>query len=155
MSAHTSTGERVVFHASLIHGHGGYAAQALPAGTRLIEYLGERITKAESHRRCEANNPFIFDLDDQTDLDGNVDWNPARWLNHSCAPNCTAEFDAGRIWLVAARALQAGEELTFNYGYDLTNYRDFPCRCGATTCVGFMVAEEHFEQVRQEHPGPA
>lgn len=155
MSAHDSTREPVVFRASLIHGNGGYAAQALPAGTRLIEYLGERISKAESHRRCEANNPFIFELDDQTDLDGDVDWNPARWLNHSCAPNCTAEFDAGRIWLVAARDLVAGEELTFNYGYDLTNYRDFPCRCGAPACVGFMVAEEHFPVVRQAHPGPA
>lgn len=155
MSAHVLTGERVVFRASLIHGNGGYAAQALPAGTRLIEYLGERITKAESHRRCEANNPFIFELDDETDLDGNVDWNPARWLNHSCAPNCEAELDEGRIWLVAARALMAGEELTFNYGFDLTNYRDFPCRCGAATCVGFMVAEEHFEQVRLDNPRPA
>ncbi|MEN9573947.1 MAG: hypothetical protein RL514_1802 [Verrucomicrobiota bacterium] len=153
MSAHGPSGERVVFRASPIHGNGGYAAQALSAGTRLIEYLGERINKEESHRRCEANNPFIFELDDQTDLDGNVEWNPARWLNHSCAPNCLAESDEGRIWLVAARDLVSGEELTFNYGYDLANYRDFPCRCGVPTCVGFMVAEEHFERVRLENQG--
>ena len=153
MSTTTTVG-LAEFRSSPIHGHGGFAARDVPAGTRLIEYLGERIDKAEADRRCKADNPFIFYLDEETDLDGNVDWNPARWLNHSCAPNCTAEFDAGCIWLVAARDLAAGEELTFNYGYDLPNYRDFPCRCGAATCVGFMVAEEHFPVVRQAHPRP-
>lgn len=155
MSATSLMGGLVTFRPSGIHGNGGFAATAVPAGTRLIEYVGERITKEESHRRCEANNPFIFHLDDETDLDGNVDWNPARWLNHSCAPNCEAELDAGRIWIAALRDLAAGEELTFNYGYDLTDYRDFPCRCGSAACVGFMVAEEFFAQVRVENPVPA
>lgn len=144
--------ELIVFRASHIHGSGGFAATTIAEGTPLIEYLGERISKAESQRRCEANNPFIFHLDDATDLDGNVEWNPARWLNHSCEPNCEAELDAGRIWIVAARALRAGEELTFNYGYDLADYRDFPCRCGKPQCVGFIVAEEYFPQVRLENP---
>jgi hypothetical protein len=81
-----------------------------------------------------------------------VDWNPARFLNHSCAPNCEAQFADGRIWLVAIRDIRAGEELTFNYGYDLTDYREHPCRCGAVSCVGYIVAEEFFEHVRrQEH----
>lgn len=152
MSATSLTGGLVAFRPSGIHGNGGFAAMAVPAGTRLIEYVGERISKEESHRRCEANNPFIFQLDDETDLDGNVDWNPARWLNHSCAPNCEAELDEGRIWIVALRDIAAGEELSFNYGYDLTDYRDFPCRCGAPACVGFMVAEEYFPLVRVEKP---
>jgi SET domain-containing protein len=81
-----------------------------------------------------------------------VDWNPARWLNHSCAPNCEADLDAGRIWIVALRDLTPGEELTFKYGYDLTDYRDFPCRCGAPACVGFIVVEEYFPLVRVENP---
>jgi len=145
-------GGQITFQTSRIHGSGGFAATDVPAGTRLIEYVGDRISKAESRRRCEANNPFVFELDDDTDLDGNVDWNPARWLNHSCAPNCEAELDEGRIWIVALRDFAVGEELTFNYGYDLTDYRDFPCRCGAPACVGFMVAEEFFAQVRAENP---
>lgn len=151
----TATGGLAEFRPSPIHGHGGFAARAVPSGTRLIEYLGERISKDESHRRCEANNPFVFQLDDETDLDGNVDWNPARWLNHSCEPNCSAECDEGRIWIVAARDLEAEEELTFNYGYDLADYRDFPCRCGTPACVGFMVAEEFFAVVRMENPARA
>lgn len=146
----SAASQLIEFRASGIHGRGGFASKAVPVGTQLIEYLGERISKEESRRRCEENNPFIFDLDDEVDLDGNVEWNPARWLNHSCEPNCAAEIDESRIWIAATRALRVGEELTFNYGYDLEDYRDFPCKCGKPCCVGFIVAEEFFEQVRRE-----
>ena len=142
--------DAILFKASGIHGTGGFARVDFAAGAPVLEYVGEKITKTESLRRCEANNEFIFALDDEFDLDGNVSWNPARFLNHSCAPNCDAEMDDdGRIWIVAARAIKAGEELTFNYGYDLDEYRDYPCRCGAVGCVGYIVAEEFFEHVRQ------
>ena len=140
----------VEFRSSAIDRRGGFARTGIPAGTRVIEYVGERISKAESLRRCEANNEYIFTLDDEHDLDGNVPWNPARLLNHSCAPNCEAELDEGRIWIIALRDIRAGEELTFNYGYDLENYREHPCRCGATECVGFIVAEEYFDHLRRQ-----
>ena len=133
---------------SAIHGVGGFAKADIATGTRVIEYIGERITKAESLRRCESNNEYIFSLGDTHDLNGNVPWNPARFLNHSCDPNCEAEPDGGRVWIVARRDIRAGEEITFNYGYDLEDYRDHPCRCGATECVGYMVAAEFFEHVR-------
>lgn len=155
MSAPPTAGNLIAFQSSLIHGRGGFATAEIPVGTRLIEYLGERISKAESQRRCEGGNPFIFHLDEQTDLDGDVEWNPARWLNHSCEPNCDAEEEDGRIWIATTRAVAAGEELTFNYGYDLADYRDYPCRCGKPTCVGFMVAEEFFAHVRMENPAMA
>jgi hypothetical protein len=137
---------------SAIHGTGGFARTAIHAGTRVIEYVGEKITKAESLRRCESNNEYIFALGDGFDLDGNVDWNPARFLNHSCAANCEAELDGGRLWIVAQRDIAAGEELTFNYGYDLVDYREHPCCCGTPTCVGYIVAEEFFEHLRR-HSG--
>jgi len=147
------------FRPSGIHGLGGYARQPLPVGTRIIEYVGERITKAEAARRCEAGNHFIFTLDDEWDLDGDVPWNPARFLNHSCAPNCEAEEDAGRIWIVTLRDIVAGEELCFNYGYDLADFEEHPCRCGAAGCVGYMVAEEFFpvlrEKLQASFPGPS
>jgi SET domain-containing protein len=142
--------ELIQFRHSRIHGTGGYARQAIPAGARVIEYVGERITKAESLAQCEADNVYIFTIDDQFDLNGNVDWNPARFLNHGCAPNCEAEQDEERIWILALRDIEAGEELTFNYGYDLEDYREHPCRCGAPACVGFIVAEEFFDQVRTQ-----
>ncbi len=127
---------------------------AISQGTRVLGYQGERISKAESLRRCEQNNGFIFALNDQEDLDGNVAWNPARFLNHSCAPNCEARMEEDRIWIVASRAILAGEEITFNYNYDLVDYRDYPCRCGAPNCVGYIVAEEFFEHVRTRHSAP-
>ena len=132
---------------SPIHGLGGFAKTAIRQGTRIVEYVGERISKSDSVRRCEQNNEYVFTLNDEQDLDGNVAWNPARFLNHSCAPNCEAELEDGHIWIIAARDIRAGEEITFNYGYDLVDYQDYPCRCDSPRCVGYMVAEEFFEHV--------
>jgi SET domain-containing protein len=138
----------LVFKESHIHGLGGFAKTDIPSGSRVIEYVGEKITKQESVRRCEASNHYIFALNEREDLDGNVDWNPARYVNHSCAPNCEVEWDGSHLWLVAKRDIQAGEEITFNYGYDLVDYREYPCACGAAECVGFIVAEAFFETLR-------
>jgi hypothetical protein len=139
--------ELVKFKSSPIHGTGGFAKTPIRNGTHIIEYLGERISKGESLRRCEQNNEFIFALSDEQDLDGNVAWNPARFINHSCAPNCEAEKDDDHIWIIATRDIGAGEEITFNYGYDLVDYKDHPCQCGSPQCVGYMVAQEYFEHV--------
>ncbi len=140
----------VIFRQSTIHGLGGFAKCDIPKDARILEYLGERIDKQESTRRCQANNVYVFSLNEQYDLDGSVSWNPARFLNHSCSPNCEALLDEDHIWLVAFRDIRAGEELTFNYGFGLENYRDYPCHCGSPDCVGFMVAEAYFDHVRQQ-----
>ncbi len=133
---------------SAIHGTGGYARVDIPAGTRIIEYVGERIDKVESAKRCEAENAYIFTLDNNCDLDGDVSWNPAKFINHSCAPNCEAEWDEGRIYINALRDLKPGEELTFNYGFDMEEYHEHVCQCRAPECVGFIVAAEFFDQIR-------
>src|SRR4051794_5310099 len=119
----------VEFGPSPIHGQGGFALADIAARTRVIEYVGRIISKQESLEKCELNNPFIFFLNAERDLDGDVRWNPARLLNHSCSPNCEAELLDGRIWIVARRAINNGEEITFNYGYDLEDYHEHPCRC--------------------------
>jgi SET domain-containing protein len=150
----TDTAEWLVFKTSPIHGTGGFARSNLPAGTRVIEYIGRRITKAESLQCCEANNEYVFALDEDHDLDGNVGWNPARFLNHSCAPNCEAVRVSGRIWIVSSRDIRAGEEVSFNYGYDLEDYREHPCHCGAPGCAGYIVAAEFAEQVRRRNQAP-
>ena len=139
---------RVCFRESAIHGTGGFAKSDIPAGTWVVEYAGERISKEESLRRCESGNEFIFSLNDEFDLDGSVPWNAARFLNHSCEPNCETERIGDRIWIIAARDIRAGEELTFNYGYNLVDYQEHHCRCGAAGCVGYMVAPEFYEHVR-------
>lgn len=140
--------ELVAFRKSDIDGTGGFAKSQIAAEDRILEYVGQKIDKQESARRCEANNVFIFSLNDRQDIDGGVDWNPARLLNHSCSPNCEARLEDDHIWLFALRDIAAGEELTFNYGFDLEDYRNYPCRCGSPDCVGFIVAEEFFDYFR-------
>lgn len=145
----TTEGPKVEFRQSPIEGTGGFACQDICAGTLVIEYTGRRITKSESNLKCSEGNHFIFHLDDQFNLDGDTPENPARLLNHSCDPNCEAEWIDGHIWIVARRAIAAGDELTFNYGYDLDDLEDHPCHCGAPGCVGFIVAAEYFPEARK------
>jgi uncharacterized protein len=130
------------FQPSSIHGLGGFARVDLPAGRLVIEYQGEVISKQQSTDRCREGNQFIFRLNDEHDLDGNVEWNPARYLNHSCSPNSETQLIDGKIWVVALRDIKAGEEVTFDYGYDLEDYRDHPCHCGSPQCAGYIVASE-------------
>lgn len=143
--------ELIYFKESKIHGLGGFAKTKITKGTRIIEYVGEKITKAESLKRCEAENWYIFAIDDEFDLDGAVGWNPARFINHSCDPNCEAEMIDGHIWIIARRDIASEEEISFNYSYDLDVYKEHPCRCGSSNCVGYIVAEEFFDHVRKRH----
>jgi len=140
---------RVEFKKSRIHGKGGFARVDLRRGKRIIEYVGPKLTKAEAEAELKKQNPFIFILDDVYDIDGSVDWNPARFINHSCDPNCEVEIVRGHIWLYALRKIKAGEELTYNYSHDLDDYEERPCHCGASRCVGYMVAEQYFTTLRQ------
>lgn len=142
-----------------LHGYGLFARSALPRGTRIIEYVGERITKAEADRRDEQRLArraaggdgcvYIYELNQRHDIDGRVPWNLARRINHSCAPNCETQVARGRIWIVALRAIPAGEELTYDYRFDLTEWRDHPCRCGAPGCVGYIVNRRLHWRVRR------
>jgi hypothetical protein len=147
--------EQLSFRYSEIEGRGAFARKAIPSGARVIEYVGRHITKEESAKLCEDYNEYIFDLNDDFDLDGNVEWNPSRLLNHSCDPNCSAEQDEDHIYIVADRDIRPGDEVTFNYGYSLESYRDYPCKCGTKKCVGYIVAEEYHELVRRENGLPA
>ena len=113
-----------------------------------MEYVGPLITKEEAARQLECLNEYIFTLNDKFDIDGSVDYNIARYINHSCDPNCESDIKKDRVWIYAVRDIKEGEELTYNYGYDLDDYEHRPCECGAKTCVGFMVAEDDFEKVR-------
>lgn len=127
-----------------IDGDGLFAKEPIHAGDSVIEYTGERISKEESLRRCIDGNHYIFSINEEFDLDGNIESNFARFINHSCAPNAEAQIEDDRIWIVALRDIAAGEEITFNYGYDLEDYTEHPCQCGAANCVGYILAEEYW-----------
>jgi SET domain-containing protein len=148
---------------SVIHGSGVYAARDIPADTRVLEYVGEKISKDESEKRAWAQMEksqtsdeaavYIFTLNEKWDLDGSKKWNLARLINHSCEPNCeayTEESEIGdRIFIYAARNIATGEELAFDYGFDLDCYEDHPCRCGAPNCIGYIVNREQWAELKK------
>jgi uncharacterized protein len=137
---------------SRIHGQGVFAAQAIPQGTRILPYLGEKITPQEATRRIAQGNTFIFFLDAHHDIDGQTPKNHARYINHSCEPNCESDILEGQIWIVAFRDIQAGEELSYDYGYELEGYEQRPCRCGATHCCGYILDRAYWGQLPPKAP---
>ncbi len=142
-----------------IHGRGVYATQDIAAGTKIIEYIGELIDKEESERRAWKQHEvaqetgdaavYIFTLNKSWDIDGNVPWNTARLINHSCDPNCEAWVEGKRIYIHSLRDIKAGEELGFDYGFDIDCYEDHPCRCGSPKCVGYIVSQDHWDELRR------
>jgi SET domain-containing protein len=142
-----------------LHGYGLFARTDLARGARIIEYVGELITKAEADRRDDQRLArlaaggdgcvYIYELNQRHDIDGRVPWNLARRINHSCDPNCETQVVRGRIWIVALRDIPAGEELTYDYRFDFTEWRDHPCRCGAPGCVGYIVNRRQHWRVRR------
>lgn len=145
---------------SPIHGRGLYARCDIPEGTRIIEYVGERITKAEAQRRDERRLArlaagkadacvYLFEINKRHDIDGDVGWNTARLINHACEPNCRSEKIRGRIWILANREIAAGEELFYDYGFDFDQWREHRCLCGAASCVGHIVAKRHRKRVKR------
>ena len=143
--------------ASPTHGLGAFATRSIPAGVRLIEYAGERLTPEEAEARYpdmagERHHTYLFAIDDddgnEVVVDAAVDGNDARFINHSCAPNCDAVVEAGRIWIETIREIDAGEELAYDYAYILDERhspaakRRYPCNCGAATCRGTILAKK-------------
>jgi len=135
---------------SRLHGQGVFAAQRIAKGTRVIEYLGERVSHAEADRRYEHkdaadNHTVLFIVDSRTVIDAGVDGNEARFINHACEPNCESVIEGGRVFIDAIRSIEPGEELT--YDYQIQREPDdppdvdavFACRCGFKRCRGSML----------------
>ena len=146
---------------SPIHSKGIFAKSNIAKGTRIIEYVGEKITNEEAGRRFdvsqavhdsdEANGAvYVFELNKQYSIDGNVSYNTARHINHSCDPNAKTDVIRSKIWIIAIRGIKAGEEITYNYGYDLSDdYKTQPCRCGSDKCVGFILHRKLWPLLRK------
>ena len=135
---------------SPIHGLGGFARRDIPKGTRIIEYAGEKISNAEADRRydddsMQRHHTFLFILNSRTCVDAAHEGNEARFLNHSCAPNCEAVIERGHIWIDALTDIPAGAELVYDYQYEddpeytEQDLRFYACRCGAPNCRGTIV----------------
>src|SRR3984957_19861791 len=118
-----------------IHGGGVYAAQSIPARRKVIEYIGERISRPETKRRGLGPRTYLFTLDDYWTLDGSVGGSGAEYINHSCDPNLRASIQKGHILYISKRPIAVGEELTVDYRFSKDVGR-VPCRCGAAKCRG-------------------
>ena len=136
---------------SAIQGRGAFATRRIRPGARIIEYLGEHISRDEGDRRYDdehmgRHHTFLFALDDGSVIDAAVRGNAARFINHSCDPNCQAIEEDGRIFIEAIRNIQPGTELTYDYAYERTDdHTDedealYVCRCGAKKCRGTILA---------------
>lgn len=142
---------------SPIHGKGVFALAPIAAGETVIEYRGRLLTHIQADRIYgdlpEDGHTFLFTLNDRYVIDGNVDGNTARWINHSCDPNCeavTLEDDDGdprhdQVEIQAIRDIRPGEELSYNYGITLDEphtarlKKVWACRCGAPNCTGTLL----------------
>ncbi len=133
-----------------MQGLGAFATRRIPSGTRLIEYTGERLTEAQADARypdvADARyHTFLFAIDGDVVIDAAVDGNEARFINHSCDPNCDAVVEDGRIWIVATRDIESGEELAYDYAFELEERhtpsakRRYPCNCGSAKCRGTLL----------------
>ncbi|OZI33730.1 SET domain-containing protein-lysine N-methyltransferase [Bordetella genomosp. 5] len=142
-----------VVRRSKLHGNGVFAARKIPAGTRIIEYGGKRISAAEADRRHPTNpddpfHTFFFSLSSGKVIDGGDEGNDARWINHSCEPNCESQegTHGKRVYIVATRDIPRGQELFYDYGLVLDGKitkslkEGYKCLCGAPSCRHTMLA---------------
>ena len=136
---------------SPIQGRGAFATRRIRKGTRLIEYVGERISHAEADRRYDddgmkRHHTFLFTLNNRTVIDAGVGGNEARFINHSCSPNCEAVIDSGHIYIESIKTIPPGTELVYDYQYERAPDADesdearYPCRCGSPNCRGTILA---------------
>jgi SET domain-containing protein len=133
---------------STIHGRGAFATRKIRKGERVIEYVGERMPWEAASEDPDDPHTFLFGLSDgNLVINAAVGGNDARWINHSCEPNCEAVEERNRVFIFALRDLQPGEELFYDYGLEIDEPRtletekQFQCFCGAKACRGTLLAE--------------
>jgi uncharacterized protein len=142
---------RLTVRTSPVHGRGVFALADLAIGELLLEYKGLRLSWREAQRvharsSAEDGHTFLFGLDDGSVIDGARGGNSARWLNHSCAPNCEAEQDGERVFIRALRPITRGQELFIDYCLTGDGRRTaavkrlYACRCSADGCRGTMLS---------------
>ena len=128
------------------NGKGLVAICNIKKGTKILNYVGNIITKKQTEESEKFDNSkpiYLFNLNNKYDLDGDVPWNTARLINHSCSNNCEYDGKGLKLWVVAIRDIKKGEELTCDYGFSYDqDYKQFPCNCGSKNCCGYIVRAE-------------
>lgn len=146
---------------SKVHGFGVFAKKPIKKNTKIIEYIGEKITKKEGDRRSAQRikkylnskidgSVYIFELNAKFDIDGSPKYNKARYINHSCNPNCEVEIESGKIWIKSIKKIRKDEELSYDYGYefDKDDYTDHVCKCESKKCIGYIISREAWPEYK-------
>tara|TARA_B100000989_G_scaffold293183_1_gene270168 strand:+ start:404 stop:901 length:498 start_codon:yes stop_codon:yes gene_type:complete len=144
---------------SKVHGHGVFAKKNIKKNTKIIQYIGEKVTRSEGNKRSEkrikkylnsnkTGSVYIFELNKNYDIDGSPNYNKARYINHSCSPNCEVDIINGEIWIQSIKNIRKGEELSYDYGYsfDKDDYKDHICKCGSKDCIGFIISSDQWDK---------
>ena len=130
---------------SKIDNKGLYANCDIKDRTKIIEYKGKIVSKKYVEKNSKFDNEkaiYLFNINKKYDLDGDFKYNTARLINHSCDPNCEVYGTGLKVWVYAIRDIKKGEELSYDYGFGFDqDYKDFPCRCGSSNCVGYIIRE--------------
>ena len=127
-------------------GKGLYASKNIKEGSKIINYIGKIITNKqvdESDKYDNGKPIYLFTLNKKYTMDGDFSWNIAGLINHSCDPNSQYDGIGLKIWITAIKDIKKGEEITCDYGFGFDkNYKQFPCKCRAKNCCGYIVREE-------------
>jgi len=147
---------------SKIHGTGIVASQNIKKGTTIIQYIGEKISKKEGDRRSterikkylgkkNEGSVYIFELNKRYDIDGSLSYNKARFINHSCNPNCEVDIINNEIWVISIKNIKIGEELNYDYGYpfDKEDYKDHICKCGSKNCIKYIISQGDWKKFKK------
>ena len=147
---------------SNVHGSGVFATQPIAKNKRIIEYIGEKVLKSEGDRRSEkrlkrylksnkTGSVYVFELNKKFDIDGSPIYNKARYINHSCKPNCEVKIINGHIWIYSIRNIKKNDELSYDYGYefDSEDYVDHICRCGSKNCIGYIISSDDRQKFKR------
>ena len=147
---------------SKIHGKGIFATQYIKKNTKIIQYIGKKVTRAEGNLRSEKRlkkflnseedgSVYIFELNSKFDIDGSYLYNKARYINHSCNPNCEVDIKNDEIWISSIKNIKKGDELSYDYGFefDEDDFMDHKCKCGSKKCIGFVISSDDWKKYKR------
>ena len=138
-----------------INNLGLFAKSDINKGEKVIEYIGRKFT----HKQVEENDRFdnskaiyLFTLNERYVLDGDTKTNTAKYINHSCDPNCEVDIIKGKIWIIAIKDIKKGDELSYDYGFGYdADFRQFPCKCGSKNCCGYIVRDDQRWRINRKY----
>ena len=146
---------------SKVHSNGVFATTNISRNERIIQYIGDKVNKLEGDRRSSERikkylnkknegSVYIFELNKRYDIDGSPKYNKARYINHSCDPNCEVDIIKNEIWICSIKDIKKGEELSYDYGYsfDKDDYSDHICKCGSIKCIGYIISQDNWSKYK-------